>query len=161
MSRPLVELIQVKSEPALNSIRMLFLEYAHSLDFNLCFQSFDKELTQLPGDYALPGGRLVLAEVGHSPAGCIALKRLEAGVCEMKRLYVKPEFRGLGIGLKLARHIIDEARFVGYQTMRLDTIAGKMESAIALYRSLGFNEIPPYYENPIPNALYMELRLKE
>ena len=155
----LVRLHDAESPAALETIRALFLEYARSLDFNLCFQNFEQELAILPGAYGLPHGRLILCEVNGTPAGCIALKPLEPGVCEMKRLFVRPEFRGQHLGFKLTQYIIDEARKIGYTAMRLDTVRGPMDNAIALYRSLGFNEIAPYYENPIPNALYMELKL--
>jgi GNAT superfamily N-acetyltransferase len=154
-----VRLLQVQSGPALDEIRQLFREYAHSLDFNLCFQNFDEELQQLPGIYSHPQGRLILCEAEGKPAGCIALKPLQPGVCELKRLFVRPEFRGRGIGVKLAQYVIAEARLVGYSKMRLDTIRGKMDNAIVLYQSLGFKEILPYYDNPIPNAFYMELEL--
>jgi ribosomal protein S18 acetylase RimI-like enzyme len=152
-------LTNVQSGPLLDVIRQLFLEYARGLDFNLCFQNFDKELAGLPGPYAMPRGRLVLCEVDDKAAGCIALKPLESGVCEMKRLFLRPEFRGKGLGPLLTQHIIDEARVIGYSAMRLDTIRGTMDNAIALYASLGFKEIPPYYSNPIANAFYMELKL--
>ena len=154
-----IQLRHIESGPELEDIRTLFLEYAQSLDFELCFQSFDKELRDLPAEYAMPYGRLILCQMSGKPAGCIALKRLEPQICEMKRLYVRPEFRGKQLGLKLAAHIIEEARRTRYTKMRLDTIAGLMPHAIALYRSLGFVEIGPYYHNPIPNALYMELTL--
>ncbi len=154
-----VELIHVRRGPRIDEIRALFLEYAKSLDFNLCFQSFDRELLELPGEYAPPDGRLILCTFDGKAAGCIALKRLEPRICEMKRLYVRPEFRGHQLGAKLANYLIEEALHAGYTSMRLDTIAGKMDPAIALYRSLGFREIPPYYDNPIPDALYMELSL--
>jgi ribosomal protein S18 acetylase RimI-like enzyme len=154
-----VALRAVDSGPALDEIRALFIEYGTSLNFDLCFQSFDDELRDLPGAYALPLGRLVLAEIDGQSAGCVARKPLAARVCEMKRLYVRPQYRGLGLGTALARHIIGDAKAAGYESMRLDTIAGVMDPAIALYRSLGFREIPPYYANPIPNALYFELEL--
>jgi len=155
----MIELIQVESGQGIEQIRELFLEYARSLDFSLCFQSFDRELRELPGPYALPDGRLILRRFEGMPAACIALKKLEPGICEMKRLYVRPEFRGKKLGLKLAKHLVDEARGIGYASMRLDTIRGYMDNAIALYTSLGFKQIPPYYENPIPNAFYMEKNL--
>jgi putative acetyltransferase len=155
----LIELIDVYSGSGIGEIRGLFLEYARSLDFSLCFQSFDRELGELPGPYSPPGGRLILCQYDGAPAGCIALKRLEPGICEMKRLYVRPEFRGYRLGLKLATHLIDEARRAGYTRMRLDTIRGTMQKAIELYQSLGFREISPYYDNPLPQALYMELEL--
>ena len=155
----MVELIQVESGPAIDEIRALFLEYAQSLNFSLCFQSFDKELQGLPGEYGTPTGRLILCRLDGKPAGCIALKRLDSRVCEMKRLYVRPEFRGHNIGVELVTRLVDEARSAGYASMRLDTISGAMDHAIRLYRSFGFREIPPYYDNPIPNALYMEMTL--
>ena len=139
--------------------RRLFQEYAESLGFSLCFQSFDKELAGLPGDYAPPDGRLLLAEHQGKVAGCVALHKLGDRICEMKRLYVRPEFRGQALGRALAERVIQEARDRGYTHMRLDTIVGRMDSAIALYRELGFREIPPYRENPIAGAIYMELNL--
>lgn len=149
----------IEHGPGLEEIRALFLEYAQSLHFNLHFQNFDKELTELPGPYGLPAGRLILCEIDGKAAGCIALKPLEQGVCEMKRLFVRPEFRGRGLGPGLARRIIEEARIIGYSVMRLDTIKGQMDNAIALYTRLGFTETSPYYNNPIPDAYYMELKL--
>ena len=154
-----IRLTHVQSGPALEDIRALFLEYARGLNFNLCFQNFDRELEELPGPYGLPHGRLILCEVDRRPAGCIAVKRLGSGVCELKRLFVRPEFRGRKLGLKLTQHIINEARSIGYTVMRLDTIRGTMDNAIALYESVGFREIPAYYHNPTPNAFYMELQL--
>ena len=154
-----IRLTHIQSGPALEEIRALFLEYALGLNFNLCFQGFDKELQELPGPYGLPQGRLILCEVDGKPAGCIAVRPLGASVCELKRLFVRPEFRQRKLGLKLTRHIIAEARSIGYTVMRLDTIRGTMDNAIALYESVGFKEIPAYYHNPIPNAFYMELQL--
>jgi ribosomal protein S18 acetylase RimI-like enzyme len=154
-----VRFTHIQSGEALEEIRALFLEYARGLNFNLCFQNFDKELAELPGPYNLPRGRLILGQIDGRTAGCIALKPLEPGICEMKRLFVRPEFRWKHIGLKLARHIVDEARVIGYSAMRLDTIRGTMDNAIGLYASLGFREIPAYYVNPIPNAYYMQLDL--
>ena len=148
-----------RSESGIEQIRELFLEYARSLDFSLCFQSFDRELSELPGPYASPDGRLILCRFEGIAAGCIALKKLEPGICEMKRLYVRPAFRGHQLGLKLATYLIGEARRAGYERMRLDTIPGAMGHAVDLYRSLGFSEIAPYYDNPVPQAVYMELGL--
>jgi GNAT superfamily N-acetyltransferase len=145
--------------PQIVQVRELFLEYAQSLGFSLCFQSFDKELAGLPGDYAAPDGRLLLAEYESTPAGCAALHKLETEICEMKRLYLRPQFRGKGLGRALAEAIIAEARGMGYQRMRLDTVEPMMKEAVALYRRLGFKEISPYRENPIAGAMYMELKL--
>jgi len=153
-----VELLHIEAGPQLEDIRALFLEYARSLDFSLCFQNFDEELRNLPAEYAPPRGRLILCRYDGSAAGCIALKPLAGEFCEMKRLFVRPEFRGKRLGVKLATYLIEEARQIGYGAMRLDTI-GSMHRAIALYRSLGFREITPYYRNPIPNAVYFELTL--
>ena len=139
--------------------RELFLEYGNSLAFNLCFQSFDEELAGLPGDYAPPDGRLLLAEYNSALAGCVALHKLEPHVCEMKRLYLRPQFRGKGAGRALAETIIWEARAIGYRRMRLDTVEPVMQDAVALYRHLGFTEIAAYRPNPIQGAMYMELEL--
>ncbi len=155
----MVKIAQADSREQIEEARRLFVEYGESLGFSLCFQSFDAELAGLPGDYAPPSGRLLLAESDGQPAGCVALHRLEEGVCEMKRLYVRPAFRGRKIGLALAGAVITEARTLGYRQMRLDTIAASMPEAVAMYRSLGFVEIPPYRPNPIASALYLELKL--
>ena len=140
-------------------VRELFLEYAQSLGFSLCFQNFDQELANLPGDYAPPEGRLLLAEYEGQLAGCVALHRLEDSICEMKRLYLRPQFRGKGVGRALADRIISEARQIGYQRMRLDTVGPVMQDAVAMYRKIGFREIAPYRSNPMAGALYMELQL--
>jgi ribosomal protein S18 acetylase RimI-like enzyme len=154
-----VDITWATSPVQLGQVRELFLEYAESLGFSLCFQGFDKELAQLPGMYAPPEGRLLLGMVADRPAGCAGLHKLEGSICEMKRLYVPPPFRGIGLGRRLAGEIIAEARAIGYRKIRLDTIVGKMDQAIELYRQLGFREIDPYRPNPIPGALYMELEL--
>jgi ribosomal protein S18 acetylase RimI-like enzyme len=153
-----VEIVEASSTEDLAEVRILFLEYADSLNFSLCFQDFEAELSSLPGKYAPPLGRLFLCRVNGRTAGCIAIKPLDEGICEMKRLYVRPAFRSRKLGFLLATRVIDEARRIGYRAMRLDTIAS-MERAMGLYRSLGFKEIPPYYENPIPNAVYFELKI--
>jgi ribosomal protein S18 acetylase RimI-like enzyme len=150
---------QAESAGQIAQARGLFLEYAQSLGFSLCFQNFDKELAKLPGDYAPPHGRLLLAEFEGEMAGCIALHKLEDDICEMKRLYLRPHFRGKGLGRALANRIIAEARQMGYRRMRLDTVEPVMKDAVSMYRRLGFKEIAPYCENPIPGALYMELQL--
>ena len=157
--RTQIELIQATLPEHIEQARSLFLEYGSSLGFSLCFQSFDEELKSLPGAYGPPSGRLLLARhAGHS-AGCVALRKLEAGICEMKRLYVRPADRGTGLGRLLVERIIEEARVIGYERMRLDTIESAMKDAIALYRRLGFEEIAPYSAIPIEHALWMELRL--
>ncbi|MBV9625089.1 MAG: GNAT family N-acetyltransferase [Acidobacteria bacterium] len=141
------------------TVRELFSEYAQSLGFSLCFQSFDAELKNLPGDYAPPSGRLLLLTVDLAPAGCVALHRLAAELCEMKRLYVRPQFRAKGLGKLLAERVIDEARQIGYRKIRLDTVAPIMATAVSIYRNLGFQEIAPYRSNPIEGTLYLELAL--
>jgi putative acetyltransferase len=139
--------------------RELFIEYAQSLGFSLCFQNFEEELAGLPGGYAPPGGRLLLAEYDREIAGCVALHKLESSVCEMKRLYLRPQARGKGLGRALAERIIGEARQIGYGKMRLDTVEPVMKDAVAMYCKLGFREIAPYCSNPMTGAIYMELDL--
>ena len=150
---------QAESALQIAAIRELFLEYAQSLGFSLCFQSFDQELASLPGDYAPPNGRLLLAISKGDPAGCVALHKLDQDICEMKRLYVRSQYRGKGLGRQLAERVIAEARQLGYKKLRLDTVEPVMKTAVAMYRQLGFREIPPYRPNPIKGALYMELQL--
>lgn len=140
------------------TVRSLFLEYAASLDFSLCFQNFDQELATLPGDYAEPGGCLLLATDGGQPVGCVALRPLDKDVCEMKRLYVRPGFRGNHAGRLLAVQLIAEARRRQYKRMRLDTVPA-MTTARALYASLGFREIAAYRPNPVAGAIFMEVKL--
>jgi len=144
----------------LEQVRALFLEYAASLGFSLCFQGFDEELRALPGMYAPPRGRLLLAVEDDRPAGCVGLHPWDGDAAEMKRLYVRPSFRGLGLGRILTEAALAEARSIGYRSVRLDTVPSLMESAISLYRQLGFLEIPPYRPNPIPGTLYFELHLQ-
>jgi len=155
----LLNFFQAESPGQIAQARELFLEYAKSLGFSLCFQNFDKELASLPGEYSPPDGRLLLAQYDRQLAGCVALHKLEEGICEMKRLYLRPQFRGKRLGRALADRIIDEARQIGYQRMRLDTVEPVMKDAVAMYRRTGFREIPPYCVNPIAGALYMELVL--
>jgi ribosomal protein S18 acetylase RimI-like enzyme len=150
---------QAESGEQIAAVRELFLEYAQSLGFSLCFQSFDKEFAGLPGEYVPPDGGLLLATHEGAPAGCVALHKLEAGICEMKRLYVRPQFRGKGLGRGLAERVIADARQIGYNRLRLDTVEPMMRAAVAMYRQLGFREIAPYRGNPIEGALYMELQL--
>lgn len=156
----MLEIVQALSAADLRHARALFEEYAASLEFDLDFQDFAAELAGLPGAYAPPRGRLLLAFHENQAAGCVALRELEEGVCEMKRLYVRPGFRDLRVGRALAEAILREAREIGYARMRLDTVPS-MERARTLYRDLGFREIPPYRFNPIPGTAFMELRLDD
>jgi GNAT superfamily N-acetyltransferase len=142
----------------LDMVRELMRAYAESLPFDLDFQGFDRELSELPGDYAPPRGALLVARVDGQVGGCVALRHLDGDVCEMKRLFVSPAARGRGIGRLLAEGIVDEARRLGYARMRLDTTPG-METAQALYEQLGFEEIPPYRHNPVDGTRFLELEL--
>ncbi len=153
-----MRLIHVQTGEQLSRLRALFLEYADSLGFDLGFQNFRHELEQLPGEYAAPRGSMLLAMADDEAAGCVALRELTDGCCEMKRLYVRPEYRGQRVGRLLAAAIVEEGRRLGYSRMRLDTVPW-MTEAISLYRSLGFREIAPYRYNPIEGALFMELEL--
>jgi putative acetyltransferase len=154
-----LRMTQASSPAQIAQVRELFLEYAKSLGFSLCFQSFDQELAGLPGDYSPPDGRLLIAEYQGEVAGCVALHKLEPGICEMKRLYLRPAFRGKGLGRRLTETILNEARSIGYQRLRLDTVERVMRDAVELYRALGFREIAPYRANPMEGTLYMELVL--
>ena len=155
----MITIRQVEGEDDVRRARGLFREYEAWLGLDLCFQNFEKELAELPGAYAPQTGRLLLAYEGDQLAGCVALRKLSDGVCEMKRLFLRPQFHGNGRGRELAERIIDEARSAGYERMRLDTLPEQMGKAIALYRSLGFKEIEAYYTNPVSGALFMELVL--
>ncbi|MDQ2976652.1 MAG: GNAT family N-acetyltransferase [Acidobacteriota bacterium] len=154
-----MKLIQAKSPEEIQQVRKLFEEYVTWLGINLCFQNFDKEVAELPGDYAPPSGRLTLAIESDDVAGCVALRKIGEDVCEMKRLYVRPQFRGRGLGRTLTENLIHEARSIGYKRMRLDTLPGKMDRAVAMYRMLAFKNIEPYYNNPVEGAAFMELDL--
>jgi putative acetyltransferase len=150
--------VQVHTAAQLGEARALLLEYKSSVGFDLCFQDFDREVAQLPGDYALPRGALLLAMSDERPVGCVALRALDGRTCEMKRLYVRPEARGHGVGRLLCDAVIAAARARGYASMKLDTVP-EMAGAIALYRALGFTPTDPYRHNPLPGALFMELAL--
>ncbi|MEI2741924.1 MAG: GNAT family N-acetyltransferase [Candidatus Competibacter sp.] len=154
-----MELLLDATTPShIEDIRNLFEEYAASLDFNLCFQNFSAELAKLPGDYAPPSGCLLLAVQGGTATGCVALRRLEGEIGEMKRLYVRPQFRGLGIGKALTEEVVRRAQKIGYKTIRLDTV-NSMVGAQALYKKLGFTDTEPYYFNPLKDVRFMELNL--
>lgn len=154
----MTSVIQVTGGEDLRQVQSLFEEYAASLNFDLCFQGFDEELASLPGDYIPPEGRLLLALRTGEPAGCAALRKFDNGVCEMKRLYVRPRFRGLGIGRTLAETIVSEARQIGYKRMCLDTVPS-MQQAQFLYQSMGFRDVEPYRYNPICGTRFMEFVL--
>lgn len=164
-NRPDAELLRItiaRESADIADARALFEEYARGVGVDLCFQGFARELAGLPGDYAAPRGRLYLARSANpsagEPGGCIALRPLDVHSGEIKRLYVRPAYRGCGLGRRLAEQAIEAAREAGYRRVVLDTLA-HMQEAIRLYRSLGFDEIPAYYDNPIPGALYFERRL--
>ena len=154
----MTRIIHAQTKVHFQSAHELFVQYADSLRFDLEFQGFSQELAGLPGDYAFPGGCILLAEGAGDTAGCVALRPLQDKICEMKRLYVIPEYQGRGIGRALARSVIGEARKKGYQKMRLDTIES-MKAAQKLYFSLGFKTIEAYCYNPLDNPSFMELEL--
>ena len=154
-----LKLVPAESADQIEAVRKLLHEYWENRNLATFVMNFDQEVAGLPGNYAPPSGRLFLAHWGDEVAGCIALRKLEPDICEMKRLYLRPKFRGKGFGRTLAEFIISEARKIGYKRMRLDTIRDNMQDAIALYRRLGFQEIEAYRNNPLPTAIYMELML--
>ncbi len=162
MSTPAIEIITPAGALQLQATRDIFQEYAAKLGVDLCFQNFDTELAGLPGEYAQPQGALLLVLVDGELAGCCALRQLTStdypNACEMKRLYVRESYRRLGLGRQLAEATLDAARVAGYHHLLLDTLS-EMESARALYRDLGFHDIPPYYHNPIAGAHYLKVDL--
>lgn len=159
MDKPAVTLLNPSCPTEMEPVREIFREYAETLSVDLGFQGFEAELTQLPGDYAAPRGHLLLAQVDGAIAGCCALRPLDSAdypnASEMKRLYVRKAFRGFGLGRELVEAMLDQARLAGYACVLLDTLDG-MESARALYTDLGFEEIPPYYHNPIAGSHYLK-----
>jgi ribosomal protein S18 acetylase RimI-like enzyme len=154
-----MRIVDGHGEDELPAVRRLFEDYAASLEVDLAFQDFERELRELPGEYAPPSGRLLLALDGDEPAGCVALRPYAAEVCEMKRLYVRPESQGTGLGRRLAEAVIEAGRDAGYAFMRLDTLP-TMEAARALYWSLGFEEIEAYRHNPVHGTTFFQLRLR-
>jgi putative acetyltransferase len=154
-----LRIAQATTPSEIEQARVLFKEYEAGLGISLCFQNFADELANLPGDYAPPQGRLLLAREYDQLLGCIALRPVGPTTCEMKRLFVRPGYRDRGLGRVLVEAIIEEARKIGYTHMRLDTLPGRMDRAIALYRSIGFTEIPPYYDTPVDSTTFMELDL--
>jgi GNAT superfamily N-acetyltransferase len=153
------EILEARTEADFAAARVLFEEYAAALQVDLCFQDFSSELETLPRMYGPPGGCLLIARADDVAAGCVAVRPFREGVCEMKRLYVRPEFRGRSLGRQLAVGIVGGGRRLGYRRMVLDTLA-TLEAANALYLSLGFRPCEPYYGNPLPNVRYWELDLQ-
>lgn len=154
----MVHIVEATRSEQIAVVRSLFLEYAAWLGISLCFQGFDEELETLPGRYAPPRGRLLLAMDGELPAGCVALRPLDLASCEMKRLFVRASHRGQGLGRDLVVQVLRDAARLGYTQMRLDTLP-VMAAAQRLYAALGFREIPPYYPNPVEGAVFMEIDL--
>ena len=155
----MLQILQTNTDEMIAQARELFREYEAWLDMDLCFQNFEKEVAELPGKYAPPSGRLYLAYLDEKLAGCIAMRKFDEGICEMKRLFVRDGFRGERIGVQLIERLIDDARSEGYERMLLDTFPPKMGKAVGLYESHGFQVIPPYYHNPHDGVLFMELVL--
>jgi ribosomal protein S18 acetylase RimI-like enzyme len=151
----MIEIVRATAPSHIRTIRDLFREYEAFLQVDLCFQRFEEELASLPGRYAPPQGALLLASAAGQAAGCVAMRPLDDGVCEMKRLYVRPSYLGQGIGKKLALSVIERAGEAGYARMRLDTLE-KLKPALSLYTALGFQKCPPYYANPLADVVYME-----
>ena len=154
----MIDIVPAERADDIATARELFREYAAALPIDLEYQGFAAELESLPGAYRAPAGALLLARVDGAPAGCVAVRPLDARVCEMKRLYVRPGFRGLGLGRRLVEAVLDAARGAGYACVLLDTL-DDMESARALYEDLGFVEVPPYYHNPIAGSHYLKVEL--
>ena len=154
------DLLEADTRPLVQTLRTLFREYAEWLKVDLCFQGFEAELASLPGVYARSrGGALLLARRADEAAGCVALRALEPGICEMKRLWVRAAYRGSGLGTQLAQAVMQRASESGYRIMRLDTLA-RMDRALQLYAKLGFHEVPRYYDNPLADAIYFERPLR-
>ena len=157
----MINIIEAKTDAEIDAARRIFREYESWLGLDLCFQGFEEELAGLPGKYSSPDGRLFLAYSEEDLAGCAALRKIDPGVCEMKRLFVRDQFRRFGIGRLLIDRLLTAARDIGYRAMRLDTYPAKMGKAVGLYRQYGFIEIPAYYNNPYEGVLFMELQLSK
>ena len=155
-----MKILQAQTADDIETVRALFREYERFLEVDLCFQGFAEELAPLPGRYAPPQGRLLLAWAGEQAAGCVALRPLDDGACEMKRLFIRSAYRGQGLGLMLAQRIIHEAIAVGYTVMRLDPL-DSLERAMRIYENLGFQRCAPYYANPLPGAVYWQRALSK
>jgi len=155
----MVEIFSARTLEDVEDARAIFREYEQWLGMSLCFQSFEEELADLPGKYAPPSGRLYLARIDGETVGCIALRQIEEGICEMKRLFLRDSARGKGVGVSLIEKVISDAIEIGYKKMRLDTYPPKMGKAVSLYEAQGFYEIPPYYHNPHDGVLFMEKML--
>jgi len=153
-----IHITRAESPDQIDEVRRLFREYERFLGVDLCFQSFEEELAGLPGKYGPPDGVLLMAMDGQQAAGCVALRKAEDGVCEMKRLFLRPQYRGQGLGRLLAERIVSEATALGYTVMRLDTL-NKLKEAMGLYEAMGFRRIAAYYGNPLPGVVYWELDL--
>ena len=153
-----IRIIRAQSPDEIDEVRRLFREYEQFLGVDLCFQSFEEELAGLPGKYGPPDGVLLMATDGRQSAGCVALRKVENGICEMKRLYLRPQYRARGVGRLLAERILSEATALGYSVMRLDTL-DKLKAAMGLYEAMGFRRREPYYGNPLPGVVYWELDL--
>ena len=156
----MINYITSKTEQDFADAKDLFLEYANSLNFELCFQNFENEISDLPAQYSEPTGCIILCYKDDKPIGCVGLRKFAEGICEMKRLYLKNEARGKGIGRVLAEKVIEKAKELGYKKMQLDTIE-TMKEAISLYKSMGFKEISPYRFNPVKGVIYMEIELEQ
>ena len=153
-----MNIIQAESAGELQETKSLFREYEQELAVDLCFQHFEEELAGLPGKYQPPAGALLLGLHDRSAVGCVAMRRMGSSTCEMKRLFVRPRFRKMGLGRLLAQEIISCAHYAGYRMMYLDTLA-RLKDAIQLYHSLGFRETAPYYDNPLDDVVYLQLEL--
>jgi GNAT superfamily N-acetyltransferase len=155
-----IEIVEVIGQSDIDHCRRLFRAYTDWLNVDLAFQGLEAELAELPGNYAPPRGRLLLAKAGGEAAGCIGLRPLKDEICEMKRLWVEPGFAGHGLGRRLAEAIVDAGRELGYKAMRLDTMPGRLKAAGHIYESMGFKQIPDYYHNPLPGVVMYELELR-